>query len=146
MSENLLEITNIAYALCERIRKWMKDVTLVIEREGLSDNTKLLLCNEIECNRLNICNDIEMEIMNNKELREGDKVITLFMRDICKLMRMIEAYIELFVKKFNVPECMNEPEYKRELVYVLLGSLSMINDNLYVYRVSNIKFMSNEKM
>ncbi len=137
MTVYLSEIMNTSYTLCETVQKWMKDVALVIEKVGLSDNTKRILCKEIHNNVEEIIMklDEELNVLNNR-------IMKIFIEDIKKLVNMLDGYIVIFVENLNLPECINQPDYKRELIYVLLGSLSMINDNLYVYRVSNAKYLA----
>lgn len=141
MTDYLSEIMNTSYALCETVQKWMKDVALVIEKVGLSDNTKRVLCKEIHNNVevITMKLDEELNVLNNR-------IMKIFIEDIKKLVNMLDGYINIFVENLNLPECINQPDYKRELIYVLLGSLSMLNDNLYVYRVSNAKYLTSENI
>ncbi len=137
------EIINESYVICEDVKLWMKDVQLVIAKEGLSNNTKAIICNEIK-NKIPLIKDriySELEKIGEESGVEARRIMKIFLDDMYNMIEMISGYLDIFVVNFNLPQCTNEPDYKRELIYVLLGAVSMLNDNYYVYKVSHAKYI-----
>lgn len=126
----------------EVVRTWIKDFTLPLEKDNLSEDMKLMLCKNIILRQ----NEVTRDILKNKGitdsgLNDGENEIIMDMiADLLGLISMLCKYLDMYVIDFNVPECVNQPQYKRDYLYVLVGLVAMHNDNLYVYRVSNYKY------
>lgn len=118
----------------QMIRVWIKDFTLPLEKSDLSEDIRLVLCKNV----LERKNEVLRGLMKSGKDENG--IIVDMCTDIIGMTQMLGKYLENFVIDYNLPECLNQPPYKRDLIYVLVGALSMMNDNLYTYRVSNFKY------
>lgn len=133
MSSELSEYIEESGSKYQKLRSWIKDVTVLLEKGDLSEDIKSVLCtNIIERNYISLSMD--------NDNRTAEEIYW----DINNVKAIICRYLEQYIVKNNVEECINQPQYKRDLVYVLVGALSMMNDNLYTYRVSNYKFKHQE--
>lgn len=139
MTSELSEYIEEVGGKYQKMRTWIKDLTVVLEKGDLSEEIKEVLCR-------NVISRCYVDLaMNEKGEKHDNKVAETMYWDINYMVELICRYLEIYVMKFNVEECENQPQYKRDLVYVLIGALSMMNDNLYTYRVSNYKYRTRVK-
>lgn len=116
------------------IRTWIKDCTLPLEKSDLSEDIRLILCKNV----IERKNEMLRGLM--KSGKDENDIIADMCTDLIVMVDMLCRYLKMYVIDFNLPECLNQPQYKRDYLYVLIGLISMMNDNLYTYRVSNYKY------
>lgn len=114
------------------IREWIKDFTILIEKNNLTEGMKRSIFNDLVNRKERLFEDINT-------IEGNDEIINIMKQDIIEEVNRVHKYGELFIMQMNLPNCVNQPPHKRDYLYVLVGLVSMMNENLYVYRVENFK-------